>query len=242
MPIHDWTKVKAGIFHDFHHGWLSALARELNYGVLPTDSYALIEQLTSGFELDHISNGDTSEDEADEFTSRTVPGPRTRFMDTGGLIPIPKKSSAITVRRARGDRLLAVVEVVLPDVRTARVDLRSAVDRAVELMAKGVQQLVVNLHPPSFLESSGIHEATWERLGHAPTALPQDKPLTLAAYVCGQDVTAYVEPVAVGAILPDMPLFFTPDTYVNVPLEKTYMTAWEGVPRRWRKVIEPRSG
>src|SRR5438309_561880 len=21
MPIHDWTRVEAGIFHDFHHSW-----------------------------------------------------------------------------------------------------------------------------------------------------------------------------------------------------------------------------
>lgn len=23
MPIHDWTRVEAGIFHDFHHAWIA---------------------------------------------------------------------------------------------------------------------------------------------------------------------------------------------------------------------------
>lgn len=35
-----------------------------------------------------------------------------------------------------------------------------------------------------------------------------------------------------------MLLFLTPDHYINVPLENTYMAAWRGVPERWRKVIE----
>ena len=40
MPMHDWTKVEAGIFHAFHHGWISALTDTLNGGRLPDDYYA----------------------------------------------------------------------------------------------------------------------------------------------------------------------------------------------------------
>jgi hypothetical protein len=49
--------------------------------------------------------------------------------------------------------------------------------------------------------------------------LPPDKPLTLAAYAAGSEIVAYTEPVAVGDILPDRPIFLTPDYYVNCPLE-----------------------
>jgi hypothetical protein len=35
-----------------------------------------------------------------------------------------------------------------------------------------------------------------------------------------------------------MPLFLTPERYVNVPLEETYLGAYEGVPQRWKRVIE----
>ena len=24
MPVHDWTRVDAGLFHDFHQGWTAA--------------------------------------------------------------------------------------------------------------------------------------------------------------------------------------------------------------------------
>ncbi len=49
---------------------------------------------------------------------------------------------------------------------------------------------------------------------------------------------AYFEPFAVASVLIDMPIFLTPDRYINVPLERTYMDAWQGVPKRWRQVIE----
>jgi hypothetical protein len=64
------------------------------------------------------------------------------------------------------------------------------------------------------------------------------KPLTLAAYECGLSTRAYVEAVAVGDVLPDMPLFLQPGGQVPVPLERTYQTAWVAVPRRWRDVLE----
>src|SRR5438876_883353 len=49
MPVHDWTRVDAGIFHHFHHGWIEEIARGLNRGILPADYYALAEQHAAGF-------------------------------------------------------------------------------------------------------------------------------------------------------------------------------------------------
>ena len=40
MPMHDWTRVEAGIFHAFHHEWVSEIGRALNRGLLPADYYA----------------------------------------------------------------------------------------------------------------------------------------------------------------------------------------------------------
>ena len=38
MPIHDWTRVDAGLFHDFHQDWTIELSRSLNAGLLPSDA------------------------------------------------------------------------------------------------------------------------------------------------------------------------------------------------------------
>ena len=44
MPVHDWTRVEAGTFHDFHHSWIEELKRALNAGLLPLAYYAQAEQ------------------------------------------------------------------------------------------------------------------------------------------------------------------------------------------------------
>ena len=48
---------------------------------------------------------------------------------------------------------------------------------------------------------------------------------------------AYVEHLAVGAGLFDMPLFLNPDRYVNVPLEATYQAAFRGLPSFLRESL-----
>jgi len=68
--------------------------------------------------------------------------------------------------------------------------------------------------------------------------LPPDRRLTLAAYIGGPCPEAFVEPATVGAALPQMPLFLTPDEYILVPLEATYQSAWEAVPAFWRNVLD----
>jgi hypothetical protein len=61
--------------------------------------------------------------------------------------------------------------------------------------------------------------------------------LTLVAYECDLITRAYIEPVAVGQPLPDMPLFLQPNGCVMVPLEATYMAAFAVMPRRWQSVL-----
>jgi hypothetical protein len=61
-------------------------------------------------------------------------------------------------------------------------------------------------------------------------------------YLAGASAEAFVEPVAVGDALPDMPLFLTPEIYVPVPLEETYQLAWEGMPAYWREVLSAAPG
>jgi hypothetical protein len=48
MPIHDWTRVDAGLFHDFHQDWTIELRRSLNAGRLPPDYVALADQRAGG--------------------------------------------------------------------------------------------------------------------------------------------------------------------------------------------------
>jgi len=49
---------------------------------------------------------------------------------------------------------------------------------------------------------------------------------------------AYIEPVAVGEVLPDIPLFLKPGLYVPAPLETTYQTTWKGFPAVLKNLLE----
>ncbi len=59
----------------------------------------------------------------------------------------------------------------------------------------------------------------------------------MVAYTGGLERPAFIEPVAVGKPLPDMPLFLRPPRHVMVSLEETYQTAFAGVPERWRREL-----
>ena len=48
--------------------------------------------------------------------------------------------------------------------------------------------------------------------GNDRVIVQPDKPLTLAAYAAGPEIVAYIEPVAVGDVLPDRPVFLPPTT------------------------------
>src|SRR5689334_23707113 len=45
MPVHDWSRVGAGIFHDFHCAWIVEIRNALNGGLLPPDHDAMAEQI-----------------------------------------------------------------------------------------------------------------------------------------------------------------------------------------------------
>src|SRR5438105_12161936 len=55
MPIHDWTRVPAGLFHDFHQSWSIRIKDALNAGRLPKGVAALVEQRSGPREADVLA-------------------------------------------------------------------------------------------------------------------------------------------------------------------------------------------
>jgi trans-aconitate 2-methyltransferase len=86
---------------------------------------------------------------------------------------------------------------------------------------------------------SSLVAAVWGRFDPAGYQAPPEEPFTLASYRWdGNEPEAFVEPVGVGRLLIDMPLFLDAERYVNVPLERTYLDAYRGMPAYWRGVLE----
>jgi uncharacterized protein DUF4058 len=246
MPIHDWKRVDAGIFHDFHHEWITTIKRSLNDGLLPQDYYALAEQVAAGFGPDVLTlQGRPSGNSDSSPASHGGPGvslrskPQTRFHFETVNEFYRRKKSTIVVRHVSGDEIIAMIEIVSPGNKSSRKAMKAFVDKACDLLEQKIHLLIIDLFPPTKRDPNGLHSEIWEETQAEPFQSPPDKPLTLAAYECDLTTRAHVEPVAVGDVLPEMPLFLVPNGYVPVPLEATYEAAFAAVPLRWRRVLEP---
>ena len=82
MPIYDWTRVEAGIYHDFHHEWISEIKRALNRGLLPPDYYAMAEQVAAGFgpDVSDVARPDHLSDAANGGGIATQTRPKTNLL------------------------------------------------------------------------------------------------------------------------------------------------------------------
>ncbi len=250
MPAHDWTRVDAGTFHDFHHSWIEEIKRALNAGLLPDDYYAMAEQRAIGLEPDVVTlelasnqgNGDGLK--GDNDPGENSPGgvllapPKVHLAGETDMEFYRRKQSRIAVRHVSGDQVVAIVEVVSPGNKSGNHALRSFVEKAAELIDRGIHLLILDLFPPGPRDPQGIHALIWDDICGQKYIRPAGKPLTLAAYEVDLSTKAYVESFAVGDTLKDMPLFLRPHAHVPLPLEMTYLSAFAAVPKRWRGVLE----
>lgn len=238
MPIHDWTRVRANRFHDFHQSWTLAIRNALNGGLLPGRYFAMVEQKTGGPEPDVVTLELTPPPGLPPVgVALEVEPPQTRFAYRAEAAGYARKANRVSVYHPDGE-VVAIVEVVSPGNKDSEHAARSFARKAVEFLQAGVHLLIVDLFPPGPRDPQGVHKLIWDRLCDEPFALPPDKPLTLAAYSAGADVAAFVEPVAVGDPLPDMPLFLTPRHHIPCPLDSTYQTAWQQFPAPLKGPLE----
>jgi len=243
MPVHDWTRVSAGTFHDFHGAWIIHLKETLNDGLLPEGFYAMSEQHGGQIIADILTL------HLGEPTSVVLPGsgspalaaapPRLSRKD----VTSPEKAAralrrTLTIRHASNHRVVALLEVLSPANTDRPASVAEFVRKAQSAINLGCHLLMVDLFPAGPSDPEGMDAAIWDAFGDDLAVPPRDKPLTLATYVAAQLPEAHLEFVGLGDRLPDMPLFLDPGWYVNVPLEATYMMAYRGMPAFWRGAIE----
>ncbi|MGD9853911.1 MAG: DUF4058 family protein [Planctomycetaceae bacterium] len=248
MPVHDWSRVVDGLFHDFHQAWIIAIRDALNERLLPADFYALAEQVADGpipdvLALERIVPDELYEDDglgSDEggLAVETAP-PRVAYTIEGEREIYSHKASRIAVYHRTGDRVVAYVEIISAGNKHNLRAMTSFLKKVRAAIDDGLHLLIIDLHPPTSRDPHGLHHAIWQDwYGDVETpGTTDDKPFTLVSYRADYVPTAYFEPVGLGQELPPMPLFYTTQHYVNVPLEETYLDAWRGVPRRWKGVI-----
>jgi hypothetical protein len=240
MPIHDWSRVDHGIFHDFHQAWTIELRNALNGGALPAGYFALTEQILSGpipdvVTLQHRSGSDSPGETGGGIAVADAP-PRARFVTSAESDLYASKANRIAIKHRLG-RVVAVIEIVPPGNKSSHHALRTFVEKARELLMNGINLLVVDLFPPSVRDPQGLHKEIWDQISEEAFELPADKPLTIAAYCAGEPKRAYVEPVCVGDSLPSLPIFLSEGTYIPAPLEPSYQTTWDKCPQPVRELV-----
>jgi hypothetical protein len=214
MPIHDWTRVSAEIFHDFHLGWITHLTEGLNGGLLPSQHYAQIVQSEA------IHHGDVN-DLATEYR---------------------QLRRTIAIRHTSGHQVVALIEIVSPANKDSPTSVHEFVEKLTTAVKAGIHVLLVDLFPPSRYDPRGLHGEFWQPFDlEAPADVSAEQPLCLASYEATDLPEAWIEPLAIGDALPDMPLFYERGLYVNVSLEATYAQAWRVVPGFWKDVVEGRA-
>lgn len=239
MSVHNWSRVDANLFHHFHQAWTMAMCNALNAGLLPKGFSALVEQHAAGLVPDVLAVERRTRNASEPTGGAVVTAnpPRTRLVLHASDEALSSRGNRITIRHPLGE-IVSIIEVVSPGNKASRWALKAFVDKTVDFLRKGLHVLVIDLFPPTRRDPDGIQKLIWDEFQDEPLTLPPDKPLTLASYVASVPKTAYVEFVGVGDELPEMPAYLDIDSYVRVPLEPTYQSAWASCPEDMREFVE----
>jgi len=244
MPIHDWSRVPSGLFHHFHQDWSIELARTLNRGLLPSNLSALVEQRAGVKEPDVLAIEDygalddreMSLLEANAGRVATMEAPATRIVQRSADEIYADRANRIVIRHHLG-RIVAIIEIVSPGNKDKRGAIRSFVEKTIDFIQAGVHVLIVDLFPPTVRDPKGLHKLIWDEIEDQPFELPPGLDRLLMSYQAGREKVAYIEPLAIGDTMPDMPLFLTPNLHVKVPLETTYGATWNVLPVQLRSAV-----
>lgn len=236
MPLHDWTRVPSGVYHDFHQSWCLYIRNALNAGRLPKGLTALVEQRSGAFESD-VPTLEARGAKGDAGGTAVSTRPVTRLVTVSDRRFFASKASRVSIKHRLG-RTVAVIEIVSPGNKDSKPAFRDFVDKTVAFIQAGVHVLVIDPLPPTPRDPVGVHKPIWDDTIDEPFAFPPGHDRVLASYLAGPERVAFVETLGVGDPLPDMPLYLrADDLFVMVPLAASYDEAWAVTPELVREAV-----
>ncbi|HLW66378.1 MAG TPA: DUF4058 family protein [Gemmataceae bacterium] len=229
------------MFHDFHQTWTIQIKMALNSGRLPKGLSAMVEQRAGSKEPDVLTVESRLKkprsDEDNNSSVLTLDRPAASIVRRTTKEIYAGRANRIVVKHHLG-RIVAAIEIVSPGNKDSRAAFRDFVEKTIVFLRQGIHLLIVDLFPPSPRDPFGIHKAIWDEIHEEDFVFPKGKDRILASYEAGGEKVAYVEPVAVGDSLPDMPLFLATGMHIKVPLESTYQSTWNATPEEMRTAVE----
>lgn len=234
MPIHDWSGVKDAAFHDFHQTWLGRIKGRLNRGLLPEGYFAHMERNLGRFVSDVLTlsvpqspavarNGSSSPSDSGGGVAVTVRPPKAVARRSA----TPTQRSTVVARDTEEGRMVALIELASAANKDRPESVTAYVGKARAALNAGVHVVHLDILPPTKFTPVGLGRALWAAVEGEDYPFTPDKPLTADALQAGRVVELFSNPLAVGDELPDVPLFLTPDLYVDLPLAAAYAEAFE---------------
>ena len=121
MPVHNWMRVDAGVFHDFHLMWVCGLSRFFNSGGLPVWCYSLLEPVSD--ESAFLTSVDSADEDEIYFRRRRV----------------------VRIRSERNDGPLASVQIVPPGAKHRTAWMQTLTHTITNDLSHGLGCLVIDL-------------------------------------------------------------------------------------------------
>ena len=178
MPIHDWTRVPAGLFHHFHQDWSIEIARELNRGRLPPGLSGLVEQRAGPLEpkvlaIKSAGAGHGYKPAGGGGTATAEP-PATRLVRRAAKQPYASRANR------RGRQASFGPDRGRYRDRFARQQGQSCrpaqfVEKTIGFLRAGIHVLIVDLFPPTPRDPFGIHKAIWDEIEEEDFTFPRGK-------------------------------------------------------------------
>jgi hypothetical protein len=217
-------------WESFHSAWAEAIAQQLNHDLLPPRYFAEV----------HVKVGSRVEIDVGTFdeAARAAPpngnggvavwAPPRPVLDAPLAFSHPDLFEVQVLTDAEGPRVVAAVELVSPANKNRPAHRHAFAVKCASYLQGDVGLLIVDV----VTERMGnLHAELLQLLEVAesgPASSPDD--LYAAAYrtaAAGEvpRLHAWIEPLALGAPLPTLPLWIGPDQSVPVDLEQTYAAA-----------------
>ncbi len=231
MPMHDWTRVSAGSYHNFHLLWIGQILTHLNKGLLPDGCYAMGEQRVDGPEPDVVTFRQAGSQNA--AVGLLDAPPQTQLhVRSPESDAYAAKANRVSVYNSE-DRVIAVLELVSPGNKDSTRAYKNFIGKLLEFIECSVHVLVVDPFPVWPTAPQTVFDALCTNLDLPTTpSNERHKPLQVVSVNAnsrgGHEL--FAETFAVDESLPIMPLFLLPGEYINVPLEVSYQAAWNGLP------------
>ncbi len=167
----------------------------------------------------------------------TLEPPVTKFVRRTTNEIYAARANRVVIKHHLGT-IVAAIEILSPGNKDSRAALSDFVDKSIDFLRHGIHLLIVDLFPPSPRDPVGIHKAIWDEIHEEDFEFPPGKDRILVSYEAGKEKAAYIEPIAVADLLPEMPLFVASGKHIRVPLEATYQNTWQASPKEMRVAVE----